>query len=96
VEKDIIPVFEAVQLSAVPGSPVMVSVRIDSTFDKVLKNVSYKWEITSDGKPVENVTYLGKGMEAIGTVNLAADKTFSGMKKEETDPEEEIEERKKN
>jgi len=25
-------------------------------------------------------------MEAIGTVNLAADKTFSGMKKEETDP----------
>lgn len=93
VEKDIIPVFEAVQLSAVPGTPVMVSVRIDSTFDKVLKNVSYKWEITSDGKPVENVTYLGKGMEAIGTVNLAADKTFSGMKKEETDPEEEIEEK---
>jgi len=32
-------------------------------------------------QPVENVTYLGKGMEAIGTVNLAADKTFSGMKK---------------
>jgi len=32
-------------------------------------------------------------MEAIGTVNLAADKTFSGMKKEETDPEEEIEEK---
>jgi len=27
--------IEAVQLSAVPGSPVMVSVRIDSTFDKV-------------------------------------------------------------
>ncbi|WP_265447174.1 Athe_2463 domain-containing protein [Acetivibrio straminisolvens] len=85
---DIMPLFETMQSSAVPGTQVQISVKIDSTFDKVLENVTYKWEITSGGKPIENVIYLGKNTVDVGTVNLAADKTFSNMKVEETGGEE--------
>jgi len=88
LEEDIMPQFETISSSAVPGDEVLISVRIDSTFDKVLKDVSYKWKITSGGSPVENVTYLGKGTEAVGTVDLAPDETFIKLKNGETDAEE--------
>ncbi|ODM26153.1 hypothetical protein A7W90_07890 [Clostridium sp. Bc-iso-3] len=88
VKDDIMPSVETMQSSAVAGTEVLVSIKIDSTFEKVLKDVSYKWEITSDGSPIENVTYLGKTTDAVGTVDLAADKDFRYMDDKEADVEE--------
>ncbi len=45
VKDDIMPSVETMQSSAVAGTEVLVSIKIDSTFEKVLKDVSYKWEI---------------------------------------------------